>query len=231
MASFATATIALTQAPITPEEPAPVASAIGPRYHEYTPPTSVGENSGEPSIGYNPVSQHAMFLAGLQTLQVTFPENIDPKGSIPEAGPGNWKDVSYVWTKTRSLDPILFTDRHTGRTFVSQLNSESAGPALIGLNSLLAYTDDDGATWTPAQINPPDGSNDHQTVGAGPYPASVPLGNDINNWLEVYQASGKGYWDGLGFVMEKTVQGEARFVEVARTLPRPFFPPSDVDAD
>lgn len=39
------------------------------------------------------------------------------------------------------------------------------------------------------------------------------------------------YWDGLGFVMEKTVQGEARFVEVARTLPRPFFPPSDVDAD
>ena len=34
------------------------------------------------------------------------------------------------------------------------------------------------------------------------------------------------YWGGLGFVMEKTVQGESRFVEVARTLPRPFFPPS-----
>ena len=38
------------------------------------------------------------------------------------------------------------------------------------------------------------------------------------------------YWNGLGFVMEKTVQGESRFVEVARTLPRPFFPPSDSDA-
>lgn len=35
------------------------------------------------------------------------------------------------------------------------------------------------------------------------------------------------YWDQLGFVMEKTVQGEQRFVEVARTLPRPFFPPSE----
>jgi hypothetical protein len=38
------------------------------------------------------------------------------------------------------------------------------------------------------------------------------------------------YWDSLGFVMEKTVQGQSRFVEVARTLPRPFFPPSDSDA-
>jgi hypothetical protein len=35
------------------------------------------------------------------------------------------------------------------------------------------------------------------------------------------------YWDKLGFVMEKTVQGEQRFVEVARTLPRPFYPPSE----
>lgn len=32
------------------------------------------------------------------------------------------------------------------------------------------------------------------------------------------------YWDGLGFVMEKEVEGEPRFVEVARTLPRPFIP-------
>ncbi len=38
------------------------------------------------------------------------------------------------------------------------------------------------------------------------------------------------YWQGLGFVMEKTVQGELRFVEVARTLPRPFFPPAKGDA-
>lgn len=37
------------------------------------------------------------------------------------------------------------------------------------------------------------------------------------------------YWQDLGFVMEKTVQGELRFVEVARTLPRPFFPPAAGD--
>ena len=65
-------------------------------------------------------------------------------------------------------------------------------PAYLGLNSLMAYTDDDGATWTPAQVNPPDGSNDHQTVGAGPYPASVPLGNDVNKGDAVYYCGQSG---------------------------------------
>ncbi len=32
------------------------------------------------------------------------------------------------------------------------------------------------------------------------------------------------YWSQLGFVMAKEVEGERRFVEVARTLPRPFTP-------
>lgn len=32
------------------------------------------------------------------------------------------------------------------------------------------------------------------------------------------------YWCGLGFVMEKTIEGEQRFVEVARRLRRPFEP-------
>lgn len=32
------------------------------------------------------------------------------------------------------------------------------------------------------------------------------------------------YWAGLGFVLEKEVEGQRRFVEVARALPRPFIP-------
>lgn len=34
------------------------------------------------------------------------------------------------------------------------------------------------------------------------------------------------YWDQLGFVMEKEIEGKPRYVEVERTLPRPFSPPS-----
>jgi hypothetical protein len=181
--------------PTPPPTPTPAPAAPGvPRYYNYAPPPTIGEASGEPSIGYNLTSKKAMYIAGLQTLRVTFPENITPAGSVPAACDALWEDVSYVVTKTKSLDPILFTDQMTGRTFVSQLDSvvPPASPVLIGLNSLMAYTDDDGASWTPAQVNPPDGSYDHQSVGGGPYPASVPLGNPLNKGNAVYYCSQAG---------------------------------------
>src|SRR6266545_232330 len=181
-----------------PPPPTPTPSPAvpgGPRYYNYAPPPAVGENSGEPSIGYNLTTHRAMYIAGLQTLRISFPEDIAPVGSMPEACEALWEDVSTPLTHTKSLDPILFTDQNTGRTFVSQLNSVvPPGPptVLIGLNSLMAYSDDDGVTWTPAQINPPDGSYDHQTVGAGPYPASVPLGNPVNKGDAVYYCAQAG---------------------------------------
>jgi hypothetical protein len=159
----------------------------GPRYSNYSPGPGVGETAGEPSMGYNLATHKAMYISGLQTLRVTFPDT--------GACEANWEDVSYLVTKTRSLDPILFTDQHTNRTFVSQLDSvpPPAGPSVyVGLNSFMAYTDDDGATWTPAQVNPPDGSYDHQSVGAGPYPTVLPLGNAVNKGDAVYYCSQAG---------------------------------------
>ncbi|HYY93825.1 MAG TPA: PKD domain-containing protein, partial [Pyrinomonadaceae bacterium] len=191
-----TATPTPTPSPTPTATPTPIPTPSGPRYYNYAPEPAVGENAGEPSIGYNPASKRAMYIAGLQTLRVTFPENFNPPGSTPEAAPATWEDVSSIITRTRSLDPILFTDRNTGRTFASQLNSlsqTSATGVLVGLNSLMAYSDDDGATWTPAQVNPPDGSYDHQTVGAGPYPASLSaLSNPLNKGDAVYYCAQAG---------------------------------------
>jgi PKD repeat protein len=166
-----------------------------PRYYNYAPGPGVGEAAGEPSIGFNPANGKVMYLAGLQTLQVTLPEKIAPLGSVPKACDATWTDVSFTGTRVRSADPIMFTDQGTGRTFVSQLNTVTqTSPVLIGLNSLMAYTDDDGASWTPAQINPPDGSNDHETVGAGPYPAALSsLGNSVNKGHAVYYCGQGGY--------------------------------------
>jgi PKD repeat protein len=186
--------------PFAGPTPTPGPPPIPPRYYNYSPGPSMGEGAGEPTIGYNRTSKRAMFIAGLQTLQVTFPENRLPLGSVPESGPADWKDVSFLTTRTRSLDPILFTDQGTGRTFVSQLNDltqvysvTGLGPTLIGLNSLMAFTDDDGANWTPAQLNPPDGSYDHQTVGGGPYPASLSaLVNPVNKGSAVYYCAQAG---------------------------------------
>jgi hypothetical protein len=160
---------------------------IAPRYYNYSPGPGIGENAGEPTVGFNLQSKRAMFISGLQTLRVTFPDT--------GACDALWEDVSYVLTSKKSLDPILWTDQATGRTFVSQLDSvvPPASPVLIGLNSLMAYTDDDGATWTPAQINPPDGSYDHQSVGSGPYPpALAALSNPLNNGRAIYYCSQAG---------------------------------------
>jgi PKD repeat protein len=171
------------------DAPPPTSSGPGiPRYYSYSPGPGFGEAAGEPSIGFNPSSGKVMYIASLQTLQATLPEDITPKGSVPDACDAAWQDVSFTTTRVRSADSILFTDQGTGRTFVSQLNTVTqTSPVLIGLNSLMAYTDDDGANWTPAQINPPDGSNDHETVGAGPYPAALSaLANPVNKGHAVY---------------------------------------------
>ncbi|MFN2533563.1 MAG: hypothetical protein ABR555_19960, partial [Pyrinomonadaceae bacterium] len=188
-----TGTINLVSPPVPEPSPSPF-SGIAPRYYNYSPGPGIGENAGEPTIGFNLTSHKAMFIAGLQTLRVTFPEDIPPAGSVSGACDAQWEDVSYILTSKRSLDPILYTDQRTGRTFVSQLNSvvPPASPVLIGLNSLMAFTDDDGASWTPAQINPPDGSYDHQSIGAGPYPASIPLSNALNKGSAVYYCSQVG---------------------------------------
>lgn len=174
-------------APPPPPLPTPPPAVPGvPRYYNYFPPAGIGEAAGEPTMGFNLATKKAMYIAGLQTLRVTFPDT--------GACQALWEDVSFVYTATKSLDPILFTDQYTNRTFVSQLDSvvPPAAPVLIGLDSFMAYTDDDGANWTPAQIDPPDGSYDHQAVGAGPYPALLPLGNPVNKGSAVYYCSQAG---------------------------------------
>src|SRR5690242_13390570 len=73
-----------TPAPTATPAATPVVPYV-PRYYNYAAGPALGDGAGEPSIGYNPNTKRAMYVAGLQTLQVTFPENVQPLGSIPEA--------------------------------------------------------------------------------------------------------------------------------------------------
>lgn len=49
------------------------------------------------------------------------------------------------------------------------------------------------------------------------------MAKDFINFAEDVQMV--QYWDRLGFVFEKEIDGKPRYVEVERTLPRPFSPP------
>ncbi|HEX7175768.1 MAG TPA: sialidase family protein [Pyrinomonadaceae bacterium] len=145
--------------PFVPPTPAPTPSnATPPTYRNYASPAGIGESAGEPTLGANWNTGAVMFISGLETLRVQFNDSASPATAT-------WADVSAPTTSITTLDPILFTDSDAGasrtnRTFVSQL---------AGKLSLMAFTDDDGATWTPSQGSGINSGVDHQTLGGGPY--------------------------------------------------------------
>jgi hypothetical protein len=142
-----------------PSDAAAQSSTAPPRFQDYPVPSSLGGNgAGEPSIGVNWNTGNDMYVAGLQTFRVGFDDSTSPAAA-------SWKDVSALTTSKTSLDPILYTDRTYGRTFVSQLT---------GQDSLTEFTDNDGTSWTPSQGGGIPSGADHQTIGAGPYSSSLP---------------------------------------------------------
>lgn len=165
-----TLTFNLTQKPAPPPPTAKV-------FDNYTPPvitaadgtkSQAGRTANEPSIGVNWKSGNVMFLAGLTTFRVSFNDTTAPATAT-------WSgNVGAPIVSRISLDPILFTDAKTGRTFVSQL---------MAACSLMAFTDDDGANW----FQNPVGCGvatfvDHQTVGGGPFPAGFSSTDPIYNY-------------------------------------------------
>jgi hypothetical protein len=144
MAAIAAA--ALLAAPLS-------AQVTPPTFTIYPAPAALAADAGEPSLGVDWNSGAVMYQAGLKTLRVNFNDTVTPPAV-------NWVDVSYPLTSLLSLDSILYTDRQTGRTFVSQL---------VGATSLMAYTDNDGASWTPMQGSGIPSGVDHQSVGGGAF--------------------------------------------------------------
>ncbi len=119
--------------------------------------------AGEPSIGANWKSGATMFQANVSTYKAVFDDSTSPATAI-------WSDVSASGDNgcavgsLLSLDPILWTDHTTGRTIESQLT---------GVDSLSCTTDDDGATWQPSMGGGIPSGVDHQSIGGGPFAASL----------------------------------------------------------
>lgn len=128
----------------------PAAQAADPTFSNYVPPAGVATDAGEPSIGFNPKTGATLFQSNVTTLKVT---------GFDGAGHAAWTDVSDPFALT-TLDPILWTDRASGRTINSQL--------LLAC-SKAGYSDDDGATWSLSQGCGVGTGVDHQTIGGGPF--------------------------------------------------------------
>lgn len=154
-----------------------------------------GQNSGqgEFNIGYNNITRRIMAYNGLEAdvYRVTPPEVADP--SAPECCLETWEQKAPGLTGgfAFGLDPILWTDNWTeanplpmqptagARTFVAN--------STAGTNASYAVTDDDGDSYLATNASSPNASSDHETVGSGPYPASMSLlKTPINHGHAVY---------------------------------------------
>lgn len=176
-----TATVTLEDIPAA----AGSSNAPPPRYLAYAPNPSAlpgSDSAGEPSIGvdWNPnvpslknttppmklnTGGVAFFTANLNEFRVNFDDCSSPAINM-------WEDVTSPTESVQTLDPIGFVDHQLpmtagtevgtglGRVFQSQL---------AGATSILAYSDDDGGTWTQSQGSGQPAGVDHQTVGGGRY--------------------------------------------------------------
>ncbi|HJQ38198.1 MAG TPA: hypothetical protein VKB93_13765 [Thermoanaerobaculia bacterium] len=157
--------------PRIPFDAATQASGYAPRYKAYAPSNEqlaagLGIDAGEPSIGANWFTDKVMFQAMLQTLRVSFDDSCATTPGV------TFENKSSAITSQISFDPILYTDRYTGRTMVSQLLFPTT-------DSAAAYTDDDGNQWFPSQGAGIASGIDHQTLGGGPFHLPKPAGA---NW-------------------------------------------------
>lgn len=126
--------------------------------------TSAQPSNGEFNIGFNPASRRIMTMNSGPIWRLTPAEVVDPAN--PESCDALWEDKTNAATNTPAdLDPILWTDQKTGRTFVAN--------STVGANASYAYSDNDGDLWIPIGAGPPDGGADHETIGTGPFPAAL----------------------------------------------------------
>jgi hypothetical protein len=152
-ATLGAAGIALLSAP-----PSASASLAAPVFTNLTAPSSLGNanNAGEPSLGVNGGSGALMYQSYASTYKIVV---------NPATGAASWSDVTPP-TSNFNIDPILATDRGTGRTFAGGLAGEC---------SALSYSDNDGGSWTQMG-NACAGVVDHESIGSGPWKGAAPLG-------------------------------------------------------
>src|SRR5205085_1206965 len=156
-----------------------------PRYQIFVAPSPDADvGNGEFNIGFNPISGRIMTMNSGPIWRITPPEIQNPV--LPECCEGLWEDKSSTVADI-GLDPILWTDQKTGRTFVSN--------STVGANAVYAFTYSDGDVtptaptgWTPFGIAAPNGGADHETIGSGPYPSplNVALTTPVNQGEAVY---------------------------------------------
>src|SRR5437762_483567 len=131
--------------------------------------------------GANPGTGRIMVMNSGPIWRLTPPEHL--LQAKPECCDALWEDRSADTTNI-GVDPILWADQVTTEPKSARM---FASNSTAGTNGVYAFSDNDGDTWNPLSASPPNGSSDHETIGSGPYPASLSaLANATNHGHAVY---------------------------------------------
>ena len=155
------------------------AAPVAPTFQWWNAPNTLASynNAGEPSIGVNWKTGAVMYQAYTETYRI----NITP--STP-----TWTNVGSPYSAI-NVDPLLFTDSVTGRTFAGGLD---------GYCSVLSYTDNDGASWTPMTNACAGAGWDHPTIGGGAFAPTL-TGTGVGYSHIVYYCAQTGLQPGPGW--------------------------------
>lgn len=177
----------------------------GPSFIMYPGPPGLSAQSAEPTIGVNWNSGAVMM-----TVENYVPLNIPPRMGIASINfNDNVNPPTATWISATNnspgshgnIDPILFTDSVTGRTWAGGLD---------GACSVMGMTDTDGATWLPVG-NTCAATLDHETIGSGPFAEPLPEEGVAYERIVYYCAQASGvscavsYDGGLTFPVTSTV--------------------------
>lgn len=152
-------TVLVLLAGSVPFSPAAVAAPSPPGFAVYPLPSELAADAGEPSIGVNWNTGKVFFQSLATTIRTTFDDSSYPATAT-------FEDVTPAFSVI-NVDPFLFTDTTSGRTF--------AGGITHGC-SLMGYTDDDGASWTPMGEACALPAFDHESLASGPWRGAPPAG-------------------------------------------------------
>jgi hypothetical protein len=153
-----TATLTITPLPASPRVPTTLDTDPQFQNYDFSPSYQTRDganrpNAGEPSLGVDWETGNLMYMAGNQVTRITYGKGRSRPPTTTDVTPSN----SHV-----NEDAIVFTDHN-----VKPNRTWALGLLLAG--SYLAYTEDDGATWTPGAAFSAPAFPDHETLGAGPY--------------------------------------------------------------
>lgn len=163
-------------------------AAVTPGFTNYAAPASLfnANEAAEPSVGVNWKTGAVMYQSYTSTYRIDL-----------STSPPTWDDVTPP-SSVFNVDPILFTDSVTGRTFAGGLD---------GYCSVLSYTDTDGmglSAWVPMANACAGAGWDHQTIGGGVFRAPL---SGVGYSHAVYYCSQTGLSPGPAWCSHSTNGG------------------------